>query len=309
MQTETESHFVQHRADKCFRRGVFAADATHIPRAALFGEAVFVHVQILSKRNGDGKPSAVEQASDPCRAATRRSECGRAQTFWRVWFPFKGLNRNDAVEMGSAGRWPAVLGGSPNPSSHHFFPHWTVNQNSVAHEVFDEPSKTARGPRAPPRQLHRSGLKVFPFLPGSWPDGTVESPVLATKGLPGAFVEIDFHVFGATAGGNDVQLSIAIEVGQAQVFARHGVVVDQRLFPIPALVVEWSKQLDAHFDVRFSHRAPADHDLIAAQTGQVSAGQGVTQPTTLEAMMISMTTAVATPASTIECFRRANVRS
>jgi hypothetical protein len=32
---------------------------------------------------------------------------------------------NDAFAMGRAGRRPAVLGGSPNNSSHRFLPAWT----------------------------------------------------------------------------------------------------------------------------------------------------------------------------------------
>jgi hypothetical protein len=35
---------------------------------------------------------------------------------------------NNAVEMGSAGRRPAVFGGPPNTSSHHLQPHGTMGE-------------------------------------------------------------------------------------------------------------------------------------------------------------------------------------
>src|ERR1035437_4597934 len=67
------------------------------------------------------------------------------------------LIQNDSVGMGSEGHWPAVFGGPPNTSSNYFAPHqtgWEIGWN----EVFGGPPKTARGPRALPNQLHRSGL-------------------------------------------------------------------------------------------------------------------------------------------------------
>src|SRR6266849_99856 len=87
------------------------------------------------------------------------------------------------------------------------------------------------------------------------------------------FVEVDFDVFGAAAGGDDVELAIAIEVREAKVFTGHTVIVDGHLSPVHPL----GKQSDAEeFDpdagARLVHGPPADHDLVFALTEQIAAG-------------------------------------
>ena len=51
---------------------------------------------------------------------------------WRFWwFVLFDLSRNDAVGMGSAGRWPAVSGGPPNTSFNHIGLYQTVRRQMV----------------------------------------------------------------------------------------------------------------------------------------------------------------------------------
>jgi len=51
--------------------------------------------------------------------------------------------------LGSAGRRPAVFGGPPDTSAHHFLSP-TSAPGLLSDEVFGAPPKTARGPRALP---------------------------------------------------------------------------------------------------------------------------------------------------------------
>ena len=81
-----------------------------------------------------------------------------------------------------------------------------------------------------------------------------------------ALVQINLQVLGGSAGSHDVQFPIAIEIGQRQVLARQRVVINQRLPPVFALGVDWSKKFDADLDTRFVHRSPADDDLIRSNS-------------------------------------------
>src|SRR5437588_121291 len=93
--------------------------------------------------------------------------------------------------------------------------------------------------------------------------------------FPG-LVEVDFDVFGGPASGDDVELSIAIEVREAKVFTRHAVIVDRRLSPVHALWEQFdAEEFDADARARFVHRPPADHDLVLALAEQIAASESV----------------------------------
>src|SRR5262245_34475611 len=88
-------------------------------------------------------------------------------------------------------------------------------------------------------------------------------------------IPIDLHVLGRPAGGDDVELTVPIQVRETQVLASHGVVINQSLAP-GRPVLAWREQLDPNLHARLAHGAPAHHDLITARPRQVTACDGMT---------------------------------
>jgi hypothetical protein len=68
MEPETETEAMKQRANTLFRCRVLAANAAHVPRAAFFGESVFIHVKILLKKFADG--NANDEPAKTFRAAS-----------------------------------------------------------------------------------------------------------------------------------------------------------------------------------------------------------------------------------------------
>src|SRR5688500_5450575 len=70
------------------------------------------------------------------------------------------------------------------------------------------------------------------------------------------FVPVDLDVLRSAAGGDDVEFSVAIEVGEAEVFAGHPFVVHYAFTPACKRVVKQGKQPDTA-----ALAAPADNDF------------------------------------------------
>lgn len=60
-----------------------------------------------------------------------------------------------------------------------------------------------------------------------WSGGETSASAEQVSGLLHALIEIDLHVLRRAAGGDDVEAAVAIEIGEAQVFAGHCVVIDE----------------------------------------------------------------------------------
>src|SRR5436190_10088303 len=91
--------------------------------------------------------------------------------------------------------------------------------------------------------------------------------------LPGAgtaLVEINLHVLRRATGGDNVELPVAVQVCDSQVFTGHRVVVDQCHTPVVAFLVERYEELNADFDARLVHRAPANNNLVRAKADEVA---------------------------------------
>ena len=86
---------------------------------------------------------------------------------------------------------------------------------------------------------------------------------------------LGYIVRGAT-GGDDIELPVAIEIGEDEVFASHPAVVHRAVAPVLAFGIERGPKMHADFGFRFSHRAPADDDLIASDAEQIATGESVT---------------------------------
>ena len=75
--------------------------------------------------------------------------------------------------------------------------------------------------------------------------------------------------------GDYVQLTVAIQIGQAEIFTRHCVVVHEALTPFFSFRVERCKELDSGFPFAVL-TAPTNDDLVEPYTKQIATRQRVT---------------------------------
>ena len=71
MKTKSVSHAMEQGADDAFGRGVFAANAAHVPTASRFAKAVPVH-NLNSPKSNVQSPESSEVRSPKCEGRANR---------------------------------------------------------------------------------------------------------------------------------------------------------------------------------------------------------------------------------------------